>query len=238
LSFALSTAVLAVGTAGGTALGFLLGVPWLLPILGAAPAYPFYAANLARGRARKAVLLMAIWALLLSAALILATMAFPYRAEQVVWRGTEYTAEMIGWIKTGIGAEGTPSLFLPQHALHFVTFSAACLASAGLGGLVMGAALLNYMNFYAATLILEASNAPLAACLAWPPWAILRVIGFILASVPLSVILMRRFRLRGFGPNISYWRYYLWGSGLVILDAALKALLAPHWRQFLVGAFW
>jgi hypothetical protein len=141
---------------------------------------------------------------------------------------------MMKWIRTGIGPEGTPSLFLPQHALHFLVFCVACLATAGLGGLVMGAALLNYMNYYVALLIIEASNPPLAACLAWPPWAILRVIGFILASVPLSACLLRRFRSREGGPKILYWRYFLWGVGLVIGDIILKAVLAPYWRLFLV----
>jgi hypothetical protein len=199
-------------------------------------AYPFYAAELARGRPGRAVTLMIIWAVLLSVAVVLATMAFPSRAERVVWKGTEYTAEMMKWIETGVGPEGTPSLFLPQHALHFSLFSLACLASAGLAGLIMGAALLNYMNFYVAVLINEASNPATAACLAWPPWAVLRVIGFILASVPLSALLLRRFRWWKVEPKISYWRYFLWGFGLVILDVILKAVIAPYWRHFLAGA--
>lgn len=208
----------------------------MLPLLGAAAAYPFFAAELARGRPSKAVSLMLLWALFVSVAVILATLLFPTRAAGVVWKGTEYTAEMLGWIRTGIGPEGAPSLYLPQHAIHFAVFCAVCLLSAGLGGLVMGAALLNYMNFYVAELIREAANPTLAACLGWPPWAILRVCGFIFASVPLSALLLRRFRCWRVHPKTSYWRYYLWGLGLVILDAILKAVLAPYWRRFLGGA--
>jgi len=231
-----SLLLLAAGAAGSTALGFVLGAPWLLPILGATAAYPVYAADLARGRPARAVTLMVIWAVMLSVAVVFATSAFPSRAERTIWLGTEYAAEMIEWIETGIGPEGDPSLFLPQHGLHFALFNLACLASAGLGGLVMGAALLNYMNFYVAVLIREASNPILAAALGWPPWAILRVMGFILVSVPLSARLLRRFRRGRTQPNISYWKYYLWGAGLVVSDAILKAVLAPFWRGLLARA--
>lgn len=231
-----SLLLLAAGAGGSTALGFLLGAPWILPILGAAAAYPIYAADLARGRPARAAALMVVWAALLSVAVVVATMAFPSRAERTIWNGAEYASEMMEWIETGVGPEGTPSLYLPQHAAHFAAFNVACLASAGLGGLIMGAALLNYMNFYVAVLIEEASNPLLAAFLGWPPWAILRVIGFILVSVPLSALLLRRFRWCRVGPNISYWKYYLWGVGLVVCDAILKAVLAPYWRELLAGA--
>lgn len=226
--------LLAFGAAGATALGFALGAVWLLPLLGALVAYPFWAFELARGRPRRAVGLMLWWALFLSLATALATVALPERAAQVVWEGPEYAAEMMGWIRTGEGPEGDPSLFLPQHALHFAVFNVACLVSAGFAGLYMGAALLNYMNFYVAILALEATRPALAAALGWPPWAVIRVVGFILASVPLSSALLFRLRSWSKSANYRYWKYYLWGALLVVLDVALKAVLAPHWRDWLL----
>lgn len=232
----ISLLLLGVATCGAVAAGFAMGIPWALPLLCGGVAYPFYALNLARRQPGRAVLLMIAWAVALSLAVTLVSMAFPDRAGRVIWKGQTYTAEMMHWVQTGVGPEGTPSLFLPQHAAHFAFFNAACLASAGLGGLCMGAALLNYMNFYVASLTMQASRPLLAASLAWPPWAILRVLGFILASVPLSAAVMSRFRFWRSGPRISYWRYYLWGAALVVADAILKAVLAPYWRQFLGGA--
>ncbi len=211
-----------------------MGADWLLPLLGALVAYPFFVSSLRGGRPGEAAALMACWAVFLSLAAILATWAAPEVAAQVIWKGPEYAAEMMGWVRTGGGPEGSPSLYLPQHALHFAAFNAACLATAGLAALYMGAALLNYMNYYVAVLALEAEIPWMAASLGWPPWAVLRVAGFILVSIPLSRVLLRRawgYRIR---PDDRYLRYYMWGLGLVLLDAALKAVLAPHWRALLL----
>jgi hypothetical protein len=173
------------------------------------------------------------WAICLSVAATAATAAWPERASQVIWKGAEYSAEMHGWILTGEGAEGTPSIYLPQHALHFAVFCAACLATAGLAGLYMGAALLNYMNYYVADLAAGAASPAQAAALGWPPWAMLRVLGFILVSIPLSAVLLSRIRGYRRPQSCRYLGYYVWGVSLVVLDAALKAVLAPHWRQLL-----
>jgi len=231
-----SLAVIAIGCVAATAAGFAAGSPWLLPVLGAAVAYPFWANELAKGRPGRAVVLALWWALFLSASTAIATAAAPGRAALTIWHGESYASEMIGWVRTGLGAESTPSLFLPQHALHFALFNAACLLSGGFAGLCMGAALLNYMNYYVAVLAMEASRPVLAAALGWPPWALIRVAGFVLAAVPLSAILLSRTRLWSRAQNCRYWKYYVWGLVLVVLDAALKAVLAPHWRVFLLDA--
>jgi hypothetical protein len=176
---------------------------------------------------------MVWWALCLSIATALATAAWPERAAQVIWRGPEYSAEMQRWIVTGEGGEGSPSIFLPQHALHFAVFCVACLGTAGFAGLYMGAALLNYMNYYVSELALAASSPARAAAMGWPPWAVLRVLGFILVSIPLSAVILGRISGYRSPPGRRYLRYCVWGVLLVILDAALKAVLAPHWRELL-----
>lgn len=226
--------LLAAGAAAATAVGFAAGSAALLPLLGAAVAYPFYYSSLRHGRPGRAVVLMICWALFLSVATVVATAALPERAAQTVWRGPEYTSEMLHWIATGEGAEGSPSIFLPQHATHFAIFCAACLATGGLAGLYMGAALLNYMNYYVAELALGASDPATAAALGWPPWAVIRVLGFIIASIPLSAVVLGRIWGYSKPPKLRYYRYYLCGILLVVLDAALKTALAPHWRQLLL----
>lgn len=171
---------------------------------------------------------------MLSAATVCATIVAPERAAEVIWKGPEYAAEMKGWIATGEGPEGSPSLYLPQHILHFAAFNVACLVTGGLAGLYMGAALLNYMNFYVADLAMEASQPLLAASLGWPPWALIRVAGFIMASLPLSYAGIRLLRPWRPPSGCRYWKYYKWGVALVVLDAVLKAVLAPHWRHLLL----
>ena len=65
--------LLAAGCAAATALGFAIGVPWVLPALGALVAYPVWAAELLAGRPARGVGLMLIWALFLSVAIVAAT---------------------------------------------------------------------------------------------------------------------------------------------------------------------
>ena len=59
---------------------------------------------------------------------------------------------MFAWIRTGAGSEGSPRLFVPQHALHLAAFVALSLATASALSITMGAALMNYMDFYVASL--------------------------------------------------------------------------------------
>jgi hypothetical protein len=226
--------MLALGCFLATSAGFAIGIPWVLPLFGALAAYPFWASALVAGQPRRAVSLMLIWALFLSIATAVATAAAPGRAAQVIWMGPAYAQEMLHWVRTGVGPEGTPSLYLPQHALHFLAFNAACLLTAGLAGLFMGAALLNYMNYYVVVLAAEASGTLGAVALGWPPWAIIRVAGFILAAAPLSAVLLCRLLGCRTQNKYRYWKYYQWGLILVVTDAVLKAILAPFWRLLLL----
>lgn len=231
-----AAALLAVGCAAAVAVGFVIGYPWVLPGLCALVAYPFWAAELAAGRPGRAVALILVWAFFLSVACATACAVAPDRAARVIWMGPVYAEEMINWVRTGVGPEGDPSLYLPQHALHFVTFNVACLISAGLAGLYMGAALLNYMNYYVIALSTEASRPVSALALGWPPWAVIRVVGFILAAAPLSAVLLCKIRDCRFERKYRYWKYYQWGLILVVTDAVLKAVLAPFWRLLLLNA--
>lgn len=226
--------LLAAGSAAATFAGFAIGSPWVLPALGALIAYPFWASALIAGRPRRAVSLMLLWALFLSVATSIATWAAPDRAAQVIWMGPAYAAEMMRWVRTGLGPEGDPSLYLPQHAVHFLAFNAACLVSGGLAGLFMGAALLNYMNYYVVVLASEASRPLMAACLGWPPWAMIRVAGFIMAAAPLSTVVLFRLGNCSNEKKYRYWKYYQWGLILVVADAILKAVLAAPWRLLLL----
>jgi len=111
-------------------------------------------------------------------------------------------------------------------------FAAAALVSGGLGALFLGAVLLNYMNFYVAAL-LSASAHPLFACVfAWQPYAMLRVVGYILVATAATEA--------SFGAVARYrpsWRkvasYAAIGVALLVLDVIVKAAAAPAWARAL-----
>lgn len=131
---------------------------------------------------------------------------------------------MFHWIRTGIGQEGSPSTYMPQHAAHFLAFAILCLVSRGLLGLVLGAALLNYMNAYVVALLVHSEPPWLVAPFAWPAYAIVRVVGLVCIATALTAITLRR-RTHA---TVGAVRIALWvGFGLVVADLALKAVLAP-----------
>lgn len=211
-------------------LGVWLGLPWLLPLLCAAVPYAFFAVDTRRNLLRSAVTWVLLWAVLQSVAIVAATCLAPEQTANAVLRGPEYASEMLHWARTGEGAESSPQEFLPLHARHFALFAVLSMATVGAGALVLGAALLNYMNVYVAELIL-ASEAPwIAMVFGWPPWAILRVIGFVVTGAALTAWSWQLWRRRRVGPPR---RALALGLVLVVADAVLKALLAPGWQKLL-----
>ena len=124
------------------------------------------------------------------------------------------------WLRTGEGAEGDPARFIPIHIMHFVAFALLTWITRGAAGLLLGALLLNYMNAYVGALSREGASW-LLPFLGWHPWAVVRVIGFLLAAILLS---------RASPP--SRWKNQAWGwvFGLLAADILLKWLLAPVWR--------
>ena len=217
-----------VGTA--VSLGFVAGSAWLFPLLSAAVPYPFFVRDTRDGRYRAAVLWVLAWAVIQSVAVIAATLAFPERAADTVFRGADYAREMLHWVATGEGAESNPSQFLPLHARHFAAFCVLAMVSAGAGALALGAVLLNYMNVYVAELIRASESAWVPVLFGWPVWAVLRVVGFVTVGAALTGWFwnLTRGNPRGLPRAVL-----LTGLGLVVADALLKALLAPAWQRLL-----
>jgi hypothetical protein len=69
--------------------------------------------------------------------------------------------------------------------------------------------------------------------LAWHPWAVIRVISFVVIGVVLSAPLLSR--LGKFRVDWAAARSLLLGAGAGLLaDVVLKTLLAPAWQRLLL----
>lgn len=212
-------------------LGILSGRPLLLPVLATSAIYPVFAILVTRGRRAQAVMAALLWALAFSATTSLLTFRDPARAGAAILNGAAYRDEMFTFIASGAGRESDPAAFVPQHARHIGLFVALTLASGGLLGLAMGAVLLAYMSYYVGALM--GGAAPhLAAVFGWPPWAVLRVVGFVLLGAVLSRPLLSRLARRPIASG-GEARLYAFAAALLAADLLLKWLLAPSWAALL-----
>ena len=238
--FLITSLLLLVGAVLTTTASFSFGVAWLMPILGASVIYPWFFLQVCRHRYLQALGWVLLWAFFQSLAVILSTIFAPVRGAKVILNGTIYTEEMLHWIRTGEGAEGSLSLFLPLHLQEYVLFSLLSLLSLGAVALLLGTYLLNYMNFYVGNLILISANPWLAALLGWPMWSLLRVVGFICTGIALTALglnFLSRFRQQSTQLESPFPRNYLIaGFGFVIADILVKATLAPIWQKLLLIA--
>lgn len=215
------------------AVGWAVGVPVLLPILNTLASFPFMVLALRRGDLRLAVARMLLWALTMGVVATLLSYARPAQTGALFLRGEAYQAEMFAWVMTGQGAESTPSQFIPRQAGHAALFSGLALATGGVAAMPMGAVLMNYMGHYVGTLAASSRRPALTMLFAWHPWAVIRVISFVVIGVVLSAPLLSRigtFRAERSGARTLL----LWACAGLIADIVLKTLLAPTWQRLLL----
>jgi hypothetical protein len=225
--------LIVAATFGSYALGWIVGVPFLVPILNTAASFPFMVAALRRGDLRDAVARMLLWALTMAVAATLLSYARPARTDALFLRGESYRAEMFAWVMSGRGAESSPRMFVPQHARDAALFSTFAVLTGGLLAMPMGAALMNYMGHYVGALAAASRRPALTMALGWHPWAVVRVISFVILGVLLSMPVLSK--LAGFRPD---WRaarplFAIAIAGLAV-DVVMKALLAPAWQRLLL----
>ncbi|MBD3337117.1 MAG: hypothetical protein GF355_16500 [Candidatus Eisenbacteria bacterium] len=213
-----------------------LGWPWFPPFLQATLIFPLYLFHILNRDTRRALVHMLVWALVTSAATILITVLDAQTAQQAIWRSTDYHNEMFHWIRTGVGPESTPSQFIPQHIWHYALFLGVSLITLGWGGLVMGAALLNYMNYYVGTLVLAATHPTNAVLVGWPPYAMIRVVAYVCGAVALSDFVVAVVLRKNVWDRRVTRTYLLWSAGLFGVDIVVKFFLAPVWRRVLERA--
>jgi hypothetical protein len=224
---------MAAATALSYPLGLLAGPRWLLPVLNTAPAYTVMVLLLRRGQRDRAVAAMLAWAATLAVCGTLSFLFWPAAPGAAVVHGPEYRDEMFDWIRTGIGTEGSPRLFLPQHLLHLALFFALSLATASAVSIFMGALLMNYMDFYVASLGRAGAPAWAVAFLGWQPWALCRVAAFSILGVVLAEPLLSRVARYPYPGLHAARRWLAIAAALILADWALKAALAPAWGRSL-----
>ncbi len=228
-------AVIVGGTAASYVVAMLIGVPALVPFLNVAPAFPFMVVSLRRGRVAEAVWRMLVWAAALAVCASTVSYLRTADAGRVFLHGEAYRREMFEFLLTGHGPEGDIRLFLPQHLGHAAVFCALALATGGLLAMPLGAMLMNYMGYYAGALGAASAHPWKAMALAWVPWAVVRIAGFVtlgvvLAGPVLERVLGFKYRLRDQGPWIGL------AAAALLADVALKWALAPSWREMIRGA--
>lgn len=223
-----------------TLVGVLLGAyvhPVLLLLFSSVPVYPIYLSQFKVQAYRKAITLVFVWAITSSILIILLAYGYPSLASASILSGSSYQSEMFQWIATGVGPEGDPSTFIPQHAFNAVAFTLLSFASAGFLSLLFGAYQLNYMNYYVGILLSRVSNPTLnnvlaVAAFSWPIYAIIRVIGFIALGVATTIPLSNRLFDNKTETKLII-RLLLIGLALVIVDVVVKILVAPWYQSSL-----
>lgn len=206
--------------------GFAIGNKIILVLLLGVPAYLLMIGILKTGSRKKAVLYMLLWAAILGIVMTFVCYIAPEKSEEIIIRGTEYRDEMFSWIKTGIGKEGTPSQFIPEHLLHLSIFIVLSIASISAVSILFGAVLMNYMAFYVAQLMLNTNQEIPVFIVGWHFWSLFRIAGFVILGVVLSEPLLSKvFKYEWHWRDIKY--YLLAAAILIILDISCKAIFAP-----------
>ncbi len=232
---ALVPAVIVGGTVVSYVAAMLIGIPALVPFLNAAAAFPLMIASLRRGRVAEAIWRMLIWAAALAVCGTTISYLATAEAGRLFLRGESYRREMFEFLLSGYGPEGNIRLFLPQHLAHAAVFCALALTTGALLALPLGAMLMNYMSYYVGALGASSAHPWRAMALAWVPWAVIRVAGFVTLGVVLggpvlSRLLRFEYRLR------SQIRWIVWAALALLADVLLKWALAPSWREMIRNA--
>jgi hypothetical protein len=203
---------------------------WALALLSPLTLYLFFVLQVRERDYTGAWRLGILWAVLLSAGVILLVFLFPDGARAGIVHGESYRQEMFGWIATGEGKENDWHRFLPEHLLHLGVFVALCWASGGYLGLVLGALLTAYMSYFVGSYAAASGHPFLGSVAAWVPWSVIRVCAFVLFGAlfarPLLVRQTWPFERREF-------RLMALAAAGIAADLLIKTFLARPYGLFL-----
>lgn len=214
--------------------GWLIGVPIVLPFLNAAVPWWQMARQLRAGQTRRAIAVMLVWAATMGvAATSMAALGWSRtRDGSDLFLRASYRDEMFTWVRTGQGAESEPTVFIPRHLGYAAVFSGTAIATGGALAMPMGAVLMNQMSVYVGAMARASAHPWPSAILGWHPWAVVRISGFVIIGVALSGVLLSR--LQKYSYSLHAQRRWLEvGAALLVLDIVLKTVLAPSWSALL-----
>lgn len=205
------------------------GGGWALGLLSPLTLYPSFVPRVRERDYWGAWRLGILWALLLSAGVILLVFLMPEAAKNVV-RGETYREEMFGWIATGEGKENEWRQFLPEHLLHLAVFLLLTWASGGYLGLVLGAILTAYMSYFVGSYAAASGHPLLGSIAAWVPWSVIRVCAFVL----LGAVFARPLLVRKAWPfeRLEHRLMALAAAGIAA-DLLIKTVFARPYGLFL-----
>lgn len=226
-------ALVILATLASYAVAWLIKMPLLVPFLNAAVPWWMMARELRRGRTTRAVGVMLLWAATMGAASTWMAYRMPDTTRALFLR-SEYRDEMIAWVRTGVGDESTPAVFVPRHLGYAAVFVTASAATGGILSMPMGAALMNQMGDYVGGMAAQSAHPLASAVLGWCPWAVVRIIGFVILGVVLSGVLLSRLFHFSFALR-DHRRWLVVACALLVLDIAMKWVLAPQWAPLLRG---
>ncbi|MFN3414531.1 MAG: hypothetical protein ACK42L_10785 [Thermoanaerobaculum sp.] len=199
---------------------------WLLIVALATPPWAALRRYLKKGRRGAATLAVGTWFALFALALGVLETRWPGLCGRFFPGAQAYADGMLAWVHTGVGCEGTPSCFIPQHLAHLTAFLLLTLTTGGVGGLALATVLFGWMGAYTGGLALL-SQTPWALVAGWHPWALLRVLGFLLLGVAFSEPLLAG----GLSSLKRNQRWWLAGLALCVADVLLKWACAEAWRE-------
>jgi len=200
---------------------------WFLPIITAALVYPGFLFELQKSTMR-AFAIVVFWTVVQTSTVLYLARKRSTQMNQAIWRAEEYSKSMFQWIETGVLPEGSTAQVILFHLKQTILYCILALVSANFLSLMLGSALLNYMNFYVAQFTLSSRNHAKALLLGWNPWSILRVVSFLWLGVVLSIPVL--FKISWIRQHFHFW---LLIPGLVgaIGDVILKIALGKSWSK-------
>jgi hypothetical protein len=208
----------------------LPGGGWLLSLLSPLTVYPSFTARVRERDYWGAWRIGILWALLLSAGVILLVFLMPEAARGGIVQGERYRQEMFGWIATGEGKENDWRQFLPEHLFHLAVFLLLTWASGGYLGLVLGAILTAYMSYFVGSYAAASGHPLLGSLAAWVPWSVIRVCAFVL----FGALFARPLLVRKAWPfeRLEYRLMALAAMGIAA-DILIKIIVARPYGLFL-----
>lgn len=175
-----------------------------------------------------------LWAAGTSVASIYVFLSHPKETDERVIRAASYRSAMLTWLRTGAGPEGRPVATAQQHLREAIWYTAAASLTANLGGIAMGAVLLNYMNAYVATLLRAAKRTGTVLLLAWSVWSVVRVVAYVSIGAAAAAPVLRVAGWRVDRPMVR--TLAVAGAAGLVLDYVLKLALSRPSRRLLAAA--